>query len=192
MVAAKFRRAYEPKIAIDYKKLAEAQLYYEQHRYKYIEVPWVVDSASTQVTLPSGRIATQVQYGDLVGSGEQSFIELLRRGGHIQKAMCITSCFRLEQTFDALHHAYFMKLELISLRATVANLHAMIDTATSFHGRYLDVHTVQTGSDTYDIIAARSGIELGSYGFRRFDDTTFIYGTGIALPRMDVAIAQQP
>ena len=177
---------YEPPV-IDYRKLATALDYYCSLGYEYIEAPWVVSPESTAVTLPLGRVATSITYGDLVGSGEQSFIELLRRGKSMSKACCITPCFRQEESYDELHHAYFMKLELIDTAATRQNLQKMIGTAERFLSRYIDVAVIQTAADSYDIVASESGIELGSYGFRSYDGKPFIYGTGVALPRLDTA-----
>ncbi len=191
MAGEKAPRRYDEPPRIDYSKLSEALMYYESVGYEYIEAPWVVEPASVAVTLPAGSTATSVSYGDLVGSGEQSFIELMRRGRAIHKACCVTPCFRIEDTYDQLHHAYFMKLELIDTDATPHNLQSMIGKAAAFLARYTDVSIVQTGSDSYDIVSSKNHVELGSYGFRSFDDKKFIYGTGLALPRLDTAIRGQ-
>jgi hypothetical protein len=174
---------------IDYRKISAGLDYYESLGYPYLEVPWVVSKEAEQATLPKGAIATSVQYGDLVGSGEQSFIELMRRGRAILKACCVTPCFRIEDAYDKLHHAYFMKLELINSDATEENLHQMIQDAVGFFQKYIDVITVYTDHNTYDIVDKQQGIELGSYGFRTFNGQRFIYGTGVALPRLDAAMS---
>jgi hypothetical protein len=187
-MAADFNRfCYEP-ARIDYRKLAAGLDHYQSLGYEYTEAPWVVDREVSNATLPLGRFATSVSYGDLVGSGEQSFIELLRRGVGIQKACCVTPCFRDEDVFDELHHAYFMKLELINTKATEENLEQMINDAREFFEKYTAVDVEQTGSNAYDIVDKERWFELGSYGFRVFHNTTFIYGTGIALPRLDTVV----
>lgn len=173
---------------IDYRKIANALDHYESRGYEYIEVPWVVSSESVDVTLPSDCPATHVQYGDLVGSGEQSFIELLRRGETILKACCITPCFRIEPSYDDLHFPYFMKLELINTDASNDNLRRMIYDAREFFNEYMEVDIEETGPNTYDIVDKKLHIELGSYGIRSLDNTRFIYGTGVALPRLDTVI----
>lgn len=174
---------------IDYRKFTHALDYYEAHGYGYIDVPWVVSQEATNTTLPADRIATSVQYGDLVGSAEQSFVELMMRGRAITKACAITPCFRMEDTYDELHHAYFMKLELINTKATQENLEATIRDAHGYFSRYTDSEIISTGPDMYDIIDAQHKIELGSYGIRLCGDTPFIYGTGLALPRLDTVLA---
>jgi hypothetical protein len=120
----------------------------------------------------------------LVGSAEQSFIELLLRGEKITKACAITPCFRMEPKYDEQHHAYFMKLELINSDATSKNLRNMIGDAVDFFSRYLEVIVISTGPDMFDIVDKKREIELGSYGFREVNGQRFIYGTGVALPRL--------
>ncbi len=169
---------------IDYRKISEALDYYESRGYEYMEVPWVIDHKSTEITLPAGREATALQYGDLVGSAEQSFIELMRRGETILKACAVTPCFRIEDSYDDLHYPYFLKCELIDTDATDENLHQMIDDASAFFSQYTEVDIEETEPDAYDIVDRKMRIELGSYGIRNCEGKRFIYGTGVALPRL--------
>lgn len=184
-------RHYTEPPFIDYRKFAAALDHYESRGYQYREVPWVVDHASMAVTLPPELPATRVQYGDLVGSGEQSFIELMRRGEQVLKACCITPCFRIEENYDELHHPYFMKCELINTDATHENLQQMIDDARQFFDTYTETEIETTGPNMYDIVDTRLHTELGSYGFRLYNDMKFIYGTGLALPRLDSVLKKQ-
>lgn len=170
---------------IDYAKLALGLEYYQSRGYSYIETPWIVSNEATNVTLPLDRVATTTQLGPLVGSAEQGFIELMKRGQEITKACAITPCFRDEDPYDDLHHAYFMKLELINTNATHKVLQEVIADAEAFLGRFLPVKVVKTGKDMYDIVDQAHGLELGSYGFRKYKKHSFVYGTGIALPRLD-------
>jgi len=179
--------AAEPNL-IDYGILAQALSFYQARGYQYREVPWVVSPEATNVTLPADRVATSVSYGDLVGSAEQSFIELMIRGEKLSKHCAITPCFRDEAQYDELHHAYFMKCELYDADATNANLQAMIDDAMAFYGDFLPVKVIETGPDAYDIVSVNGGHELGSYGFRQYKGQRFIYGTGCALPRLTTVI----
>lgn len=181
---------FEP-APIDYRALAGALDHYTGHDYPYMEAPWVVSSAAMNATLPAGDEATRTQYGELVGSAEQSFIELMMRGREVTKACAITPCFRLEPRYDELHHGYFIKLELIDTDATVANLRAMIEVARSLFEKYMEVEVVEMGNEMYDIVDSRHGIELGSYGFREMNERRFIYGTGLALPRLTTALQRQ-
>ena len=181
-------RNFEPK-HIDYRKLAAGLDYYEPLGYQYQEVPWVVSSEAIAATLPPGATATSVQYGDLIGSAEQGFIELILRGREVLKACAVTPCFRIEDSYDELHHPYFMKLELINTDATQDNLHQMMSDAQGFFEQYIATDIEQTGPDAYDIIDRKRRVELGSYGLRTVEGRQFIYGTGVALPRLDTVIA---
>lgn len=190
MASVRKQPGFEPSY-MDYRKLAAGIDHYEKRGYQYMEVPWVVRPAAVNITLPPNHEATKTQYGDLVGSGEQSFIELMIRGRAIVKACCITPCFRLEEGYDELHHGYFMKLELINTQANQQNLRDMIGDATGFFEHYVDTSVVQTGPDAYDIVDSKDYVELGSYGFRTFRNTEFIYGTGAALPRLDTVMRRR-
>jgi hypothetical protein len=176
--------AAEPN-SINYAILAEALAFYTARGYEYKEVPWVVSHEATTVTLPRNRIATAVPYGDLLGSAEQAFIELLRRGQTLTKHCAITPCFRDEPEYDELHHAYFMKCELFDAQATPERLTQMINDAVAFFSKYLPVEVIATDIG-YDIMSR--GIELGSYGFRQYKNFRFIYGTGCALPRLTTVV----
>jgi seryl-tRNA synthetase len=176
--------AIEPN-PIDYAILGEALAFYTKRGYRYKEVPWVVSDEATNVTLPSDRIATKVSYGSLVGSAEQGFIELLRRRQPLTRHCAITPCFRDEAEYDDYHHAYFMKCELFDAEATPERLEVMIADATAFFSQYLPIEVVSTDVG-YDIMS--NDIELGSYGFRKYKNTEFIYGTGCALPRLSTVL----
>lgn len=179
--------AAEPN-TINYALLADALAFYTRLGYEYKEVPWVVSEEATNITLPVNRVATKVSYGgDLVGSAEQSFIELLKRGQTLTKHCAITPCFRDEPAYDDLHHAYFMKCELYDSQPTPERLQQMIKDAVAFFSRYTHVNILATDIG-FDIMA--DDIELGSYGFRQYKDTRFIYGTGCALPRLSMAMMQ--
>lgn len=178
--------AVEPK-PIDYRKLADALEYYTKQGYSYKEVPWAVSPEATQATIPAHKTSIHCRFGDLVGSAEQGFIELLKRGEMLQKHCAITPCFREEEAYDELHHGYFMKVELINANASLEALDHMIHDALEFLSRYAEVEVEQTGENMYDIITKEGRIELGSYGIRDTAFGRFVYGTGLALPRLDFA-----
>ncbi len=173
---------------IDYRKISEALDHYEGRGYEYMEVPWVVSRESMNVTLPPNGEATSLQYGDLVGSAEQGFIELMRRGETILKACAVTPCFRIEDDYDDLHYPYFFKCELINTDATDENLNQMINDAREFFGQYTDVDVEEVEPGAYDIVDRKLRIELGSYGIRNCEGKRFIYGTGVALPRLTTVL----
>jgi phenylalanyl-tRNA synthetase alpha subunit len=120
--------------------------------------------------------------GYLVASGEQGFIELMIRENLVGKYFTITPCFR-EEKYDELHLPYFMKLELIDTEVDNKKLPAMINDAKRFFDNYLETKVIPT-KDGYDIVSAKSNIELGSYGIRAYKEFLWVYGTGVAEPRL--------
>jgi seryl-tRNA synthetase len=178
---------------IDYQKIADAVSYYASCGYTEISVPWIVNYSAYLATKPSDRQEFYTIGGYLNASGEQSFIDLMEHGVHLKKHMCITPCFRYEETLDDTHYRYFMKVELIDTNVSTDNLHTMITDATTFFLKYTQVHVIQTDTkgEAFDIIDTKHGIELGSYGIRHYKNFSWIYGTGLALPRLDVVLTKQ-
>ena len=115
----------------------------------------------------------------------------------------ITPCFR-EETYDVLHSKHFMKLELISVEPKYAidDLEFIKKTVNSVLEQYIkDIFFVETrqsyydktiiaGSKTYDLVTKINDeeVELGSYGIRKAQVGTWVYGTGIAEPRSSKVI----
>ena len=175
---------------IDYNKLSDALSFYTNCGYDYVETPWLVSQEAINETIPVDRTGLSTEYGSLVGSAEQGFIELLINGRKIKKSCSISPCFRDEPVYDSLHQVYFMKLELFEPTATVDRLESMLKDAQDFYSGYLEVSLLEISEELIDIIDSKTGIELGSYGFRHLSNgTSFIYGTGLALPRLDVVLA---
>jgi hypothetical protein len=99
---------------IDWSLLGRALDFYKALGYKYIEVPWLVRNEVTEVTRHEGAENFGVPAGDLVGSAEQSFIQMMMDGQLPPGRYCtISPCFRDEPVLDDLHQKHFMKLELI-------------------------------------------------------------------------------
>ena len=172
---------------INYDVLHKSVVFYEGRGFKRIESPWTVTKQVSDITRPEGKREFQLVHEDgkvLVASGEQSFLYLYLKG-YLPKGMfqTITPCFR-HDTFDLLHTKYFIKNELIKTDATTpAELMKLIETAQQFFESYFpSVDIVPTGTDQYDL--AYKGVELGSYGIRHCDFLTWIYGTGVAEPRL--------
>jgi hypothetical protein len=172
---------------INYSIIADSIEFYEKEGFKRVEAPWTVTQATLDITKPVGATSFTIQEKDksLVASGEQSFLYLYTKGflplGQFQT---VTPCFR-DDKFDALHTKYFIKNELIKTDSvTESDLYFVIDTAMEFFERWMGTGVVSelTGDYTYDILY--KGIELGSYGIRKCDFLTWIYGTGVAEPRM--------
>ena len=185
---------------IDYEKIAAATHYYETKGYKEIEVPWIISLDSMLITRPKGARLFSTFAGELVASGEQSFLEIrdqLKPG----KYQCVTPCFRDEQIHDGLHHQYFIKNELIWVLEpwkpghTVYNdiLDMIIKDARDFFNAYGNTVVIDSplnnaeGNQDIEI----NGIEVGSYGYRSYEDFHWIYGTGCAEPRLTMSLSQK-
>ena len=99
---------------LDWTLLGRAAAFYESHGFTYIEVPWLVRSEITEITKPAGAENFSAPHGDLIGSAEQSFIQMMVDGKLPPgRWYTITPCFRDEPVVDDLHQTHFMKLELI-------------------------------------------------------------------------------
>ena len=164
-----------------------------------------------------GDFTIQEKNKVLVASGEQSFLSLINKGflppGMYQT---VTPCFR-DETFTPYHTKYFIKNELIvtddvSLKrlafviACARNyfrqycllpksddsslLADEISIVETTNGRNVIVSEISTDNrykfPSYDLVYR--GIELGSYGIRRCEFLTWIYGTGVAEPRLSRAL----
>lgn len=175
---------------VDYRKLADAQTYYAHRGYSEIAVPWILGYEAYCATRPPDRKEFFCLDGYLNASGEQGFLQLMLDGKRLGKHCCVTACFRDEPELDATHHRYFVKLELIDTDASAENLAKMISDAKEFIHTYIPVNVIPTNPEgtAFDIVDASEGIELGSYGIRTYGKYSWIYGTGIALPRLDTAI----
>lgn len=165
------------------KRLADAENYYFNLGYELTDVPWIVGQKAYDMTKPKqGARDFRTLGGNLVASGEQSFLELMMNGVKINKAQCITPCFR-DEIYDPLHHPYFIKLELINTDVSQNNLNTMINDATDFFEQYTEVVLINTDIGI-DIVSMEHHIELGSYGIREINGFSWVYGTGLAEPRL--------
>ena len=178
---------------IDYAKIVRASTYYASFGYIERQVPWIVSCDAYKATKPPFAQDFYTLGGYLNASGEQSFLQLMFDDEKLTKHFCITPCFREEERLDAIHYRYFFKMELIDTDVSQENLQAMLRIAKLFFEVYLPVEILQTdkNGEAFDIIDAKHKIELGSYGIRRHKNFSWIYGTGVALPRLDVVINKQ-
>ena len=187
-MSAPKQKIYPITPAIDYRKIADAQEFYTEYGFEEIAVPWIINFPAYSATRPPDRPEFYTLGGYLNASGEQSFIELMLNGVKLKKNMCVTACFRDELVIDELRHKYFVKLELIDTAANTAGLVRMVELCRSFFERYIATYVVETGESdgekTYDIVDSKNKIELGSYGIRHFRHLSWVYGTGVALPRL--------
>lgn len=197
---------------IDFRNLADAKDYYANLGYREVVAPWTVTEGAYAWTSPPGGVASYEVAGRLlVASAEQSFIEMMGMGALTAgKFQATTPCFRDEGFYTRIRLPYFMKLELIEVLALTGltryaehilndRAEQMAQDALEFFSRRLSVHISETNdkdklraSKSYDILSSGLGIELGSYGCRKLPSgITWVYGTGVAEPRLSVAIQME-
>lgn len=174
---------------IDYSLLFSALNYYKRDGFVEISVPWTADRETCEVTMPVGVELTReldLYLGTLVGSAEQSFLQLAKEGKLKQDLsyVALTPCFRYDD-YDELHFPYFMKIELFRLGKEDFSFEFMESAMYLFKYVGLDsfVEMTNIGHD----LVTKSGIELGSYGHRTVGDLSWTYGTGLAEPRFTTA-----
>lgn len=174
---------------IDYLKLATALNFYKQRGFKQVEAPWIISNTAMYITAPSRESVVHAEeFGPLVASGEQSFLQMvIRKDLQPGRYVACTPCFRNEPVIDELHHDYFMKVELfVNDVVDQWQLMKIICDAHEFFNTYTDSEVVKTDIG-YDIMS--KGIELGSYGIREHKLTgPWIYGTGCAEPRLSTVM----
>ena len=176
---------------IDHSKIAAAEAYYEQCGYQKIDVPWVIEREAYSATFPEHAFPFFTLGGFLPASGEQSFIQLMLEGKLPPgKYQCTTPCFRDEATYDELHLPYFYKVELIEVNRPNRYLGDVLEVAHTFLSRYCELKIVPISTEQMDIVELSSGIELGSYGKREFKDFSWLYGTGMAEPRLSQVLTK--
>lgn len=184
---------------INYSLISQAIDFYIEYDYKYIEVPWLVSLDAIQSTFVGD--AAQFSYKDNnyktnisypVASAEQSFVQMLldNKLAEDGKYVAVTPCFRPTEN-DETHNPYFMKVELIHILDNKSDsnikLENVICEAKSFfrmttHKNAKEVKT-NIGTDLY-----MEDIELGSYGIRNYKHLSWIYGTGLAEPRLSMVL----
>lgn len=170
--------------------LNKAQIFYEQHGFNIHDVPWVIERRYINVTLPKNRKPMQI--GEdmcLIGSAEQSFIKFMEEA-EIENYLiqAVTPCFRQEDVLSETIRPWFMKLELCHINPVNVDkaLENVIEVAMNFYSELsLPVSLVET-DEGYDIYY--EDLELGSYGLRKYNKNSWIYGTGCTEPRCSIAI----
>lgn len=199
---------------MNYASIGEAVRFYQDRGYVYFDdVPWRVGREAYYATKPLGAVDVEVAVPPqvhfsketfLVASGEQSFIQMMIHGYFIKRAICVTPCFRWESRYDTLHSDHFMKAELINAQDVDPGhlVHMIHDACSFFEQSGLSVRVVPTperGPDSYDIVEKGTRYELGSYGIRSVtienppgdrhgtQSFSWIYGTGCAEPRLEIA-----
>lgn len=170
---------------INWSYVAKALDFYKGLGFRYIEAPWIVSQKAVKATLPFNRKGYSTEYGMLVGSAEQSFIELLLQGRDLKGSyVAATPCFR-DDPEDILHQRYFFKVELFRGTTTLSEASLDCFTLASMAKDFITTlgeHALITQTDSgYDL--ELNGVELGSYGPREYKGHFWAYGTGLAEPR---------
>jgi hypothetical protein len=177
---------------LDLERLATAEKYYREAGYTPVETPWIIGPEGYFATAPKDKdmVPFVTLGGYLVASGEQGFLQLMLGGRDPGRAYTTTPCFRHER-YDDLHQPYFMKVELIDTHdVTEAGLARVLGDARTLFEQFIETRVEAIGDGSYDIVAADTGIELGSYGIREKFGLRWVYGTGLAEPRLAMAIAK--
>lgn len=179
--------------------ISDAVKIYRALGYKYVEVPWIVNSKTVAVTLPKDKKEFATYGGSLVGSAEQSFLQMMLDDNLAPgKYVAASPCFRDEQ--DETHQRTFFKVELIEvfnkfsyenseLRTTV-----MVENALSFFKTVNGTQNIKSVQTEEGVDIELNGLELGSYGYRQYSygkwTHRWVYGTGIAEPRLSMALSR--
>lgn len=167
-----------------------AMEFYTSQDFTNIEVPWFVSQKADDVTRPPDRRSFTTIMGNLVGSAEQSFIQMML-DGQLPWVRCqtLTPCFRDDFRGD-LHLPAFMKLELIDTNSDADELEVLEIARSCFVKLGLKTQ-IKNKTNEYDLIVVSKKfgeVEVGSYGKRTFEDFTWVYGTGLAEPRFSWAL----
>lgn len=172
----------------------------EYNGYGLIDVPYYVTKEVSEHTKPDW--SDDLHHSEklvYVGSGEQSFLSMIKtKQITYGRYMCLTPCYRNEPELDLLHLKVFLKLELIDYIEPYSDidyvrksLDNMIKEVLHFYKHYLTEYHIEVYkvlNDQYDILL--NGVEIGSYGIRKtLGDEFYVYGTGVALPRLNTAIS---
>lgn len=172
---------------MNWEALSKAVSFYKSHGFRYIDVPWVTTQEMMNVTKPDEKAKDRsfiLENGlEMIASAEQGFITLLHEN-LLPKGRFVSCspCFRGEPEYNAIHHPYFMKVELYSSDASAHELDYIIRTAERWFKQF-GVTTSRVDINHSQIDLEAKGIELGSYGFRSYNNQDFVYGTGHAEPR---------
>lgn len=178
---------------INWARISWALAHYDRAGYQYVEVPWIVPSASVLPLLPSGKVPLETPDGVLVGSAEQSFLHLMQ-SGQLSSGRCIAAspCFR-DDPPDELHHRTFFKVELIQVLPALRlhldlEVHRMAEDARKFFRRVQDSGDPEIIQTPEGLDINLNGVEIGSYGVHQVENFCWIYGTGLAEPRFSQAV----
>ncbi len=191
---------------IPFERFQKAREFYSSEGYTEVDLSWTASAGAISLTKPPhAKNFLLDKFDFLVGSGEQSFLDMLNRNELVpnRRYFGTTPCFR-DDVEDELHSRYFLKTELFiplpyseeNERKISISLSFMMYDALRFLEKVSNIGTVIRSIKEYDghssqldIVTEKKGIELGSYGYRRVDKLkmAWMYGTGLAEPRLTAA-----
>lgn len=187
---------------INYGYIERSCRFYEQKGFTRLEVPWWASKDVVHITKPADikdREDFYLPVNDmvLVSSAEQSFLALAKESKMpVGRFFAVTPCFRNEHE-TAMSCKYFLKTELIdtSIRADILDdvrlLGDMVNVAMGFFREIVpsvELLKLVCTDEGWDI--EYGGVEIGSYGIRFHEYMNWVYGTGVAEPRLSRAIAK--
>jgi aspartyl/asparaginyl-tRNA synthetase len=183
---------------INYEILNNSLNFYQEKGYNRIETPLMVTEAVDTITRPREIEPLHIpnKNKNLIASGEQGFLYLyLKQYITSGKYVTVTPCFR-NDAYDFTHSKTFMKTELIIINPDTDKqndlLKGVINDAREFFHKYFDKKLIQIKktqempfpSFDIEVKIGEEYIELGSYGIRQYKHLKWIYGTGVAEPRL--------
>lgn len=179
---------------IVWQNIADGVAHYTRAGFTYVEVPWVIPTRVVNATLPPHAVPCTVLTGPwfrgcLVGSAEQSLLAMCLEGRFGPGSYCAVSPCHRDDPNDDLHGNHFIKLELMRIlpeapRNHSTLIHEMVEAATVFHAPRVPVQSLAIDAHQVDLVTVPDAIEVGSYGYRSHRDIHWIYGTGVAEPRL--------
>lgn len=170
---------------IRYDLIVKALDFYKSLGYKEINVPWHVRPEVSDITCPHPDLAYSFEDGVLVGSAEQSMIQMAMDGELIENHsyVAVSPCFRNEPELDVFHQKYFMKVELFHFGEDYQAYRTVLWDAFYFLSGLTKKPIKVVGYDDYNADFEIDGVEIGSYNNRYSNGITWVCGTGLALPR---------
>lgn len=177
--------------------LNHALNWYQEHGFKFIDVPLLVRSEINRITFPDDDQQLKNHFSSLIGSGEQGFLQILPNLREDIKYVTLTPCFRLKDNARREYkYRTFYKVELGQYTkdksSVFEKVDQMLDIAFKYfhqsYGKYASFFKERSPDDpnVIDIncVFEDKQIEVGSYGFRELSNKYFIFGTGLAEPRL--------
>lgn len=193
---------------IEYQILAHAIEIYKKQGFIQVEVPWIVSVDAKRITHNGPTPYELITDQSLVGSAEQSFVQLIMSEENLSpntKFMSVSPCFRYEPHVDFYHSNQFIKLELFvympkdDLFSLWHHVYREDLVPSNLKNSITFVNTSKLTSDpsieaAYDLEI--NNIEVGSAYVRSFTHKgmshRYFCATGLALPRFSQVISKDP